>query len=137
MKKNQLQGKNDYKGGSIWYGLFSGPKKKYCLTLNHFGKIDEHKVFKGSANVSDNLDWKDCFKMADSGKVMAKVPLSWKKSFGMGVVIPHEKGNCGECKNDSLCDNCDILVIQKKQFSANLNETKRQRPNELGLMLPN
>ena len=26
--KNRLQGKNDYKEGGIWYGLFFGPENK-------------------------------------------------------------------------------------------------------------
>ena len=54
--KNLLQGKNDYKDGGIFYGLFLAPKIKYCLTINKYGVIDEHKTFKGFTNVSDNLD---------------------------------------------------------------------------------
>ena len=77
--KNRLQGKNDYKEGGIWYGLFLAPKLKFCLTKNNFGIIAEHKTFKGFTNVSDILDRKDYFDMADSGKLVAKVPLSWKK----------------------------------------------------------
>ena len=34
------------------------------------------------------------------------------------------------------CDNCDKLVSQNKEFSANLNELRRQPPNENGHMLP-
>ena len=56
--KNLLQGKNDYKDGGIWYGLFLAPKIKYCLTKNKHGVIDEHKTFKGFTNVSDNLNRK-------------------------------------------------------------------------------
>ena len=74
--------------------------------------------------------------MSDGEKLVAKVQISWKKSFSMGVVIPHEKKNCSECKYDSLCDRCDKLVGQRREFSANLNEMKRQPPNEFGLMLP-
>ena len=44
--------------------------------------------------------------------------------------------NCVECNNDSLCDNCDKLVNQKKEFSANLNEIKRENPNNFGHILP-
>ena len=43
---------------------------------------------------------------------------------------------CTDCKNYSPCDSCDKLVNQKKEFSANLNELKRQTPNEFGHMLP-
>ena len=28
--KNLLQGKNDYKDGGFWFGLFLAPKIKYC-----------------------------------------------------------------------------------------------------------
>ena len=134
--KNLLQGKNDYKDGGIFYGLFSAPKIKYCLTINKYGVIDEHKTFKGFSNVSDNLNRKEYFKMADGDKLVAKVPLSWKKSFSLGVVIPHKMRNCHYCKKDILCDICDELVNQRKEFSANLNELKREKPNDQGHMLP-
>ena len=52
--------------------------------------------------------------MADGGKLIAKVPLSWKKSFSQGVVNPHIMKNCSDCNIDSLCDRCDILLNQKK-----------------------
>ena len=79
--KNLLQGKNDYKDGGTFYGLFLAPKIKYCLTMIKFGVIDEHKTFKGFTNVSDNLNRKDYFKMTDGDNLIAKVPLSWKNSF--------------------------------------------------------
>ena len=44
--------------------------------------------------------------------------------------------NCNQCKKDSLCNNCDKLVNQNKEFSANLNELKREPPNNNGHMLP-
>ena len=74
--------------------------------------------------------------MADGGKLTARVPLSWKKSFNMGVVIPHKMKNCNKCIKDVLCDGCDKLVNQRKEFSANLNEIKRQPPFKIGHMLP-
>ena len=39
------QGKNDYKTGGIFYGLFLAPKIKYCLTIDDYGIIQEHKTF--------------------------------------------------------------------------------------------
>ena len=44
--------------------------------------------------------------------------------------------NCTDCKKDKLCENCDELVNQRKEFSTNLNELKRQPPNQFGYMLP-
>ena len=134
--KGLLQGKNDYKDGGIFYGLFLAPKMKYCLTINEYGVINEHKTFKGFTNVSDNLDRKDYFKMFNGDKLVAKVSLSWKKSFSMGVVILHKMRNCNKCTKDILYDECDILVNQNEEFSANLNEIKRQPPNKFGHMLP-
>ena len=63
---------------------------KYCLALNKFGIIDEQKIFERFTNVSDNLDSKEYFNMADGVKLIAKVPLNWKITFSMGVVIPHK-----------------------------------------------
>ena len=134
--KGLLQGKNDYEDGGIFYGLFLAPKIKYCLTINKYGVIDEHKTFKGFTNVSDNLDRKEYFKMFEGDKLVAKVPLSWKKSFSQGVVIPHKMRNCNKCSNDQSCDDCDKLLNQNKEFSANLNELKREKPNNHGHMLP-
>ena len=130
--KNLLQGKNDYKDGGIWYALFLAPKQKYCLIINKNGIIDEKKCFKGFKDVSDKLNRKEYFKMADGDNLIAKVPLSWKKSFNMGVVIPHKMRNCNKCSEDQLCDGCDILVNQRKEISANPNELKRERSNDFG-----
>jgi len=134
--KNRGQGKNDYGDGGIWYGLFLAPKIKFALTINKYGVIDEHKTFKGFTSVSDNLNRKEYFNMANGDKLIAKVPLSWKKSFSQGVVIPHKMRNCNKCTKDVLCDDCDKLVNQRKEFSANLNELKREKPNNHGHMLP-
>ena len=116
--------------------MFLAPKIKCCLTINKYGVIDEHKTFKGFTNVSDNLDRKEYFNMVDGDNLIAKVPLSWKKSFSQGVILPHKMKNCTDFKKDILCDNCDTLVNQRKEFSANLNEMKRKTPNKFGHMLP-
>ena len=134
--KRLLQGKIDYKDGGIFYGFFLAPKINYCLTTNKYGVIDEHKTFKGFANVCDNINRKESFKMFEGDKLVAKVPLSWKKSLSQGVVIPHKKRNCNKCSKDQLCDDCDKLVNKNKEFSANLNELKREKPTEFGHMLP-
>ena len=116
--------------------MFLAPKLKYCLTINKLGVFDEHKTFKGFTNVSDNLDSKEYFKMFEGDKLIAKVLLSWKKSFSMVVVIPHKLRNCNKCTKDILCGDCYKLVNQNEDFSANLNEIKRQPLNEFGHMLP-
>ena len=99
--------------------MFLAPNIKYCLTINKFGIIDEHKTFKGFTDVSDNLARIKYLKMFNDEKLIAKVPLSWKKSFSMGVVIPHKMRNCNKHTKDILCDECDKLKNQKKVFSRN------------------
>ena len=75
--------------------------------------------------------------MFDGDKLIAKVPLKLKKSFSMGVVISHRmKTVIKRCTKEILCDNCDKLINQKKEFSANLKELKREPPNEFGHMIP-
>ena len=59
-----------------------------------------------------------------------------EKSFSLGVVIPHKMRNCNKCTKDFLRDDCDELVNQNEDLSANLNELKRQPPIEFGHMLP-
>ena len=114
----------------------SAPKIKHCLTINKYGVNDEHKTFKGFTNVSDNSARIEYFKIFEGDKLIAKVPLSWKKSISHGVVFPHKMRNCTDCQKDILCDRCDKLVNQRKEFSANLNELKRQPPNGYGHMIP-
>ena len=74
--------------------------------------------------------------MFEGDKLVAKVPLSWKNSFSMGVVIPHKMRNCNKCTKIILCDHCDKLVNQIKEIFAILNELKQQATNEFGHMLP-
>ena len=81
--KNLLQGKNDYKDGSNFYGLFLAPKIKYCVFINKYGIFDEQRTFKGFTNLSDNLDRKEIFKMFNGDILIAKVPLGWKKVLVM------------------------------------------------------
>ena len=52
--RNLLQGKNDYKVGGIFYGLFVALEIKYCLTIDKYSVLDEHKTFKAFSNVSDS-----------------------------------------------------------------------------------
>ena len=44
--KNLCQGKNAYKTGSIFYGLFLAPKRKYVLTIDVYGIIQQHMTSK-------------------------------------------------------------------------------------------
>ena len=59
-----------------------------------------------------------------------------KKIFSQGVVIPQKMRNCEKNTKDILCDDCDKLVNQKEEFSAILNELKREKPNDQRHMLP-
>ena len=74
--------------------------------------------------MSDNLDRKEFCKMFYGDKLIAKIPWTWKKSFSMGVVIPHKLRNCNKCIENISCDGCVKLVNQNKEFSDNINEYK-------------
>ena len=130
------QGKNDYKTGGIFYGLFLAPKIKYCLTIDEFGIIQEHKTFKGFNDIKRLLDRSQYFNMKEGKKISALLPKSWKKSFDSGVIIPKKMRFCNECSDEKMCNNCNNRINENKEFEANLNLLKRKAPNEFGYMLP-
>ena len=130
------QGKNDYKTGGIFYGLFFAPKIKYCLTIDDYGIIQEHKTFKGFNDSKRLLNRSQYFKMIEGEKISALLPKSWKKSFHSGIIIPTKTRFCNECNDKKMCKKCNKQVNENKEFKANLNELKRHPPNEFGHMLP-
>ena len=130
------QGKNDYKKGGIFYGLFLAPKLKYRLTMDDYGIIQEHKTFKGCNDCKRLLDRSQYFNMIEGKKLSALLPKSWKKSFDSGIIIPTKMRFCNECNEEKLCNKCNNEVNENKEFEANLNELKRHAPNEFGHMLP-
>ena len=130
------QGKNDYKTGGIFYGLFLAPKIKYCLTIDGYGIIQEHKTFKGFNDSKRLLDRSQYFKMIEGDKISAMLPRSWKKSFDGGIIIPTKLRFCNECNVKKVCNKCNNQINENKEFEANLNELKRHPPNEFGYMLP-
>ena len=93
------QGKNDYKTGGIFYGLFLAPKIKYCLTIDDCGILQEHKTFKGFNDSKRLLDRSQYFKMIESEKILAILPRSWKKSCDSGIIIPTKMRFCNECND--------------------------------------
>ena len=72
----------------VFFTLYSLLPKKYCLTVNEFAIVEEHKTVKGF-NVSERLiDRSQCFNMIEVKKISAMLPRSWKKSFNNGIPIP-------------------------------------------------
>ena len=133
---NLCQGKNDYKSGGIFYGLYLAPKIKYCLTIDEYGIIKEHKTFKGFNDSKRLLDRSQYFKMKEGEKISAMLPKSWKKSFDNGVIIPKKMRFCNKCNDIKMCDKCNSQINENKEFEANLNLLKRDKPNDCGHMLP-
>ena len=74
--------------------------------------------------------------MIDAKKVSAMLPRTWKKLFNSGVIIPTKLRFCNERNNENCCDRCNNQITEIKEFEANLNQIKRQPPNELGHILP-
>ena len=62
------QGKNDYKTGGIFYGLFLAPKIKYVLTINDFGITQQRMTFEGFIDSKRILDRSQYFDMLDGKK---------------------------------------------------------------------
>ena len=130
------QGKDDYKTGGIFYGLFLAPKLKYCLTIDEFGIVQEHQTFKGFNNSKRLLYRSQNFKMIEGKQVSALLPKIWKKSFDSGLIIPTKMRFCNECKDKKVCNKCNNQINQNKEFEAKFIELKRHPPNEFGYMLP-
>ena len=63
IRENFFQGKNNYKGGGSFYGLFLSTWKKICWNIFKYDFIEEHGIFKVFASVSETLDRKDSFKV--------------------------------------------------------------------------
>ena len=134
--KNLCHGKNDYKTGGIFYGLFLAPKIKYVLTINVYGIFQQHMTFKGFNDSKRLLDRSQYFDMLDGKKITAMLPRSWKKSFNNGVIIPTKMRQCNAYKDGILCATCNIQINENKEFEANLILLKRKKPNDRGHMLP-
>ena len=134
--ENLCQGKNDYETGGIFYGLFLAPKIKYCLTIDDYGVMKEHKTFKGFKDSNRLLDRSQYFKMKEGKKISAMLPRSWKKSFDNGIFIPKKMRFCNECSDNKMCIKCNNQINENKEFEANLNELKRHPSNGFGYMLP-
>ena len=94
--------------------MFLAPKIKYCLTINEFGVIEEHKTYKGFGDVNRLLDSKKYFEMQEGKSVSSKFPLSWKKSFSDGVIIP---------TREDIVTNV-VMIIFVKIVKAKRNNTK-------------
>ena len=74
--------------------------------------------------------------MKEGKKISAMLPKSWKKSFDNGIIIPAKMRFCNECNDKRLCDKCNKQINENKEFAANLNLLKREKPNDFGHMLP-
>ena len=130
------RGKNDYKTGGIFYGLFLALKIKDCFTIDEYGIIQEHKLFKGFKDTKRLLDRSQYFKMIEGKKVSALLPKKWRKSFDSGIIIPTKIRFCNDCNDKKMCNKCNNQIKENKEFEANLNELKRRPPKKFGLMLP-
>ena len=130
------QGKSNYKTGGIFYGLYLAPKIKYCLTIDEFGIIQEHKTFKGFKDSKRLLDRSQYFEMIKGEKISTMLTKSGKKTFNNGVIEPKKMRFCNECYIEKTCDKCNNNTNENQEFEAKLNELKRNPPNEFGYMLP-
>ena len=80
VEEDLCQGKNDYKTGGIFNGLFLVSKLKNWLTMDKNGIMQEHKTFEGFNDSKRLLDQLQFFNMLESKKISAMLPKSWKKT---------------------------------------------------------
>ena len=62
-------GKNDWKTGGIFYGMFLAAKVKYCLTSTEFRFMEEHKPFKNFNDSKRLLNCSQYFNMFEAKKI--------------------------------------------------------------------
>ena len=102
------QSVNDYKSGGICYGLFLAQKIKYCLTIDNYCIIQEHKTFEGFNDPIRLLDHTQFFEMIEVKLISAVLPKIWKKSVNTGAILPTKMRFCNEFKDKTICDSCNI-----------------------------
>ena len=124
--KNLCRGKNDYKIGGIFYGLFLALKIIYVSTIDHYGIIQQHMTFKGYKDSKRLLDRSQYFDMLKRKKITAILPRLWKKSFNNGIIIPTKKKQCNECKDGILCTTCNNVIDEKKRIRSQLKFSKKR-----------
>ena len=115
--------------------MFLAKKTKNCLTIDEYGIIQHYMTFNGFNHSKRLLDRSQFFKMIEGKKISAILPSSWKKLFSNGIVIPAKMRFCNECRKEKCCDSSNNQVYENKDVEANLNELKRQPPNEIVYML--
>ena len=119
VKEGLCQGKNET--GGIFYSLFLAPKIKFCLTIDNYRFIQEHKTFKGFNDSKRLLDRSQYFNMIEGKKISAILPNLWKKSFNNGIIIPTKLRQCNKSKHGILCTTCNNQGNENKEYEANLN----------------
>ena len=62
------------------YGLLQAPKLKYCLFIDKFGIIKEHKPLKGFNDSKQLLDRSQYFYIIDGKKTSDMIPEYFKKN---------------------------------------------------------
>ena len=100
------QGKIDSKTGGIFFGLFLATKIKYCVTIDKFGFLQEHKILKGFNNSKRLIDRSHYFKMIEGKRISTLFSKSWKKSFNSGDIVRTNMKFCIECNDKIICDRC-------------------------------
>ena len=115
--------------------MFLAPKIKQVLTINEFGIVQQHMIFKGFNDSKRLLDQSQYFNMLEVKKYSATLLRSWKNSFNNGIVIPTKMRQCNECKDGILCTTCNNQISENKEFEANLILLKIHPPYKLGHMI--
>ena len=100
------------------------PKIKYCSTIDEYAIVQENKLFKGFNNSKRLLLCSEYSKMIDGKKISAILPISKKKLFNSGVIVPTKIRFFTECNKDKYCDRCDNQITENEKFEDNMNLLK-------------
>ena len=117
------------------YGLFLAPKIKHCLTINEYGIMEEHKIFKYFNNSKRILNRSQNFNMLEDKKYQLCCLKSGKNHLRMELIYQRKKRFCIECNDKRVCNGCITQSIENKDFDAILSSLKREAPTNLVICL--
>ena len=104
----------------------------YFFRIDEKGIIDDLLTFRGFTDTHSLFNKIQCLQMLKSRDFYAKLPSSWKKTTDSGIIITKSVIYCTECKEHSICDNCDQRNNQIKELAVFLNELKQQLAKSVG-----
>ena len=112
------EGKNDYKSGGVFNRSFLATKIKYCVTVDKFGIIQQHKTFRGFNDSIRLTGSSQYYETIEVEKKSAMSPKSYKKLFNSGVIIAAKMRFCNKCSKENCCGRFNNQINENTEFEA-------------------